>query len=159
MYAPAWSENGQTRLQSKPLLKQFLDCSLDRPAALSGVLNNSCDFGQLRIFGQRHGESVSQALRNIMHVRSTTRAQKMPCSSSRPQDSLKKLSPEAVTATELAGEAITAKLTRAPGNNASIGGSYCAIVLGAQDASTANRAATGRRPNAKKCSRPASECR
>jgi phosphoglucomutase len=38
------------------------------------------------------------------------------------KNSLKKLSPEAVTATELAGEAITAKLTRAPGNNASIGG-------------------------------------
>jgi phosphoglucomutase len=35
---------------------------------------------------------------------------------------LKKLSPDAVTATELAGEPITAKLTRAPGNNASIGG-------------------------------------
>jgi phosphoglucomutase len=38
------------------------------------------------------------------------------------KNSLKKLSPEAVTATELAGEPITAKLTRAPGNNASIGG-------------------------------------
>ncbi|HEY0791001.1 MAG TPA: phosphoglucomutase (alpha-D-glucose-1,6-bisphosphate-dependent) [Chthoniobacterales bacterium] len=36
--------------------------------------------------------------------------------------SLKKLSPEAVTATELAGEPITAKLTRAPGNDAAIGG-------------------------------------
>ncbi len=35
---------------------------------------------------------------------------------------LEKLSPDAVTATELAGEPITAKLTRAPGNNASIGG-------------------------------------
>jgi phosphoglucomutase len=35
---------------------------------------------------------------------------------------LKKLSPEAVTATEFAGEPITAKLTRAPGNDASIGG-------------------------------------
>jgi phosphoglucomutase len=35
---------------------------------------------------------------------------------------LKKLSPEAVTATELAGEPITATLTRAPGNDASIGG-------------------------------------
>ena len=35
---------------------------------------------------------------------------------------LSKLSPEAVTAAELAGEPITAKLTRAPGNNASIGG-------------------------------------
>lgn len=35
---------------------------------------------------------------------------------------LKKLSPEQVTATELAGEAITAKLTAAPGNGAAIGG-------------------------------------
>ena len=35
---------------------------------------------------------------------------------------LKKLSPVAVTATELAGEPILAKLTRAPGNGAEIGG-------------------------------------
>ena len=35
---------------------------------------------------------------------------------------LGKLSPEAVTATELAGEPILAKLTRAPGNDAAIGG-------------------------------------
>jgi phosphoglucomutase len=35
---------------------------------------------------------------------------------------LKKLSPDMVTARELAGEQITAKLTRAPGNNAEIGG-------------------------------------
>ncbi|HEY6080949.1 MAG TPA: phosphoglucomutase (alpha-D-glucose-1,6-bisphosphate-dependent), partial [Polyangiaceae bacterium] len=35
---------------------------------------------------------------------------------------LKKLSPSAVTASELAGEAITDKLTEAPGNGASIGG-------------------------------------
>jgi phosphoglucomutase len=35
---------------------------------------------------------------------------------------LKRLSPEAVTATTLAGEPITAKLTRAPGNGADIGG-------------------------------------
>ena len=34
----------------------------------------------------------------------------------------KKLTPEAVTARTLAGDAITAKLTRAPGNNADIGG-------------------------------------
>jgi phosphoglucomutase len=34
----------------------------------------------------------------------------------------KKRTPEAVTATDLAGEKITAKLTRAPGNNAPIGG-------------------------------------
>ncbi len=36
--------------------------------------------------------------------------------------SLERLSPEAVTASRLAGEPITAKLTRAPGNNAPIGG-------------------------------------
>jgi phosphoglucomutase len=35
---------------------------------------------------------------------------------------LKKLSPQAVTAIELAGDPITAKLTNAPGNNAPIGG-------------------------------------
>lgn len=35
---------------------------------------------------------------------------------------LKGLSPEAVVATELAGEAITAKLTHAPGNGAALGG-------------------------------------
>ena len=35
---------------------------------------------------------------------------------------LKKLSPEAVKAGELAGEPITAKLTRAPGNDGPIGG-------------------------------------
>jgi phosphoglucomutase len=35
---------------------------------------------------------------------------------------LGKLSPEAVTATELAGEPITAKLTKAPGNGGAIGG-------------------------------------
>ncbi|HEY0125996.1 MAG TPA: phosphoglucomutase (alpha-D-glucose-1,6-bisphosphate-dependent) [Blastococcus sp.] len=35
---------------------------------------------------------------------------------------LGKLSPEDVTATELAGEPITAKLTRAPGNDAAVGG-------------------------------------
>ena len=38
------------------------------------------------------------------------------------KDSLKKLSPAAVTATDLAGESITAKLTNAPGNGAAIGG-------------------------------------
>ncbi len=34
----------------------------------------------------------------------------------------KKLTPERVTATMLAGEPITARMTRAPGNDASIGG-------------------------------------
>jgi phosphoglucomutase len=40
----------------------------------------------------------------------------------REKDVLKKLSPEQVTADELAGEPITAKLTEAPGNGAPIGG-------------------------------------
>jgi phosphoglucomutase len=40
----------------------------------------------------------------------------------RQKESLQKLSPEAVKETTLAGETITAKLTRAPGNNAPIGG-------------------------------------
>lgn len=43
---------------------------------------------------------------------------------------LKKLSPAAVTATELAGEKITAKLTNAPGNNAPIGGLKVATANG-----------------------------
>ena len=38
------------------------------------------------------------------------------------KDALKKLSPEAVSATTMAGDAITAKLTNAPGNHAAIGG-------------------------------------
>jgi phosphoglucomutase len=38
------------------------------------------------------------------------------------REALKKLSPDMVTARELAGEEIRAKLTNAPGNNASIGG-------------------------------------
>jgi phosphoglucomutase len=40
----------------------------------------------------------------------------------RQKSALKKLSPEQVTATALAGEPIVAKLTRAPGNNAPLGG-------------------------------------
>jgi len=38
------------------------------------------------------------------------------------KDKLKKLSPENVKATQMAGEKVTAKLTRAPGNDAAIGG-------------------------------------
>ncbi len=43
---------------------------------------------------------------------------------------LQKLSPEAVQAAELAGEPITAKLTRAPGNGAAIGGLKVVTVAG-----------------------------
>jgi phosphoglucomutase len=46
------------------------------------------------------------------------------------KNSLKKLSPESVTATELAGEPITAKLTCAPGNQAPIGGLKVVSVSG-----------------------------
>jgi phosphoglucomutase len=38
------------------------------------------------------------------------------------KNALKKLAPEAVSATSLAGDAITARMTNAPGNNAPIGG-------------------------------------
>src|ERR1700756_267850 len=38
----------------------FLDCSLDRPSALSRVLNHSSEFCQLRIFSQRHGGQIEQ---------------------------------------------------------------------------------------------------
>jgi phosphoglucomutase len=38
------------------------------------------------------------------------------------KQAFKKLTPQAVTASTLAGDAITQKLTRAPGNNADIGG-------------------------------------
>jgi phosphoglucomutase len=43
---------------------------------------------------------------------------------------LQKLSPQAITASAIAGEPITAKLTRAPGNNASIGGLKVAAASG-----------------------------
>ena len=60
----------------------------------------------------------NQDSNNRSFSRSTTDSEPTP----EQKNSLKKLSPEAVTATELAGEAITAKLTRAPGNGAPIGG-------------------------------------
>jgi phosphoglucomutase len=46
------------------------------------------------------------------------------------KDRLLKLAPEAVKAAEMAGEPITAKLTRAPGNNAPIGGLKVATAHG-----------------------------
>jgi phosphoglucomutase len=63
------------------------------------------------------------------HYQELTRKFGSPCytridASATPQQkaALKKLSPEMVTATTMAGEPITAKLTKAPGNNAPIGG-------------------------------------
>jgi phosphoglucomutase len=46
------------------------------------------------------------------------------------KDALKKLSPQAVSATTLAGDPISAKLTNAPGNNAAIGGLKVATEVG-----------------------------
>ena len=63
-----------------------------------------------------HYAEITAAFGNSFYTRidaPATKAQK---------DSLKKLSPDAVTATDLAGESITAKLTNAPGNGAAIGG-------------------------------------
>ena len=63
-----------------------------------------------------HYAEITAAFGNSFYTRidaPATKAQK---------DSLKKLSPGAVTATDLAGESITAKLTDAPGNRAPIGG-------------------------------------
>ena len=63
-----------------------------------------------------HYTGITAAFGNSFYTRidaPATKAQK---------DSLKKLSPDAVTATDLAGESITAKITYAPGNGAPIGG-------------------------------------
>ena len=63
-----------------------------------------------------HYTEITAAFGNSFYTRidaPATKAQK---------DSLKKLSPDAVTATDLAGESITAKITNAPGNGAPIGG-------------------------------------
>ena len=56
-----------------------------------------------------------------IRARRTTRASTPPATPAQ-KATLQKLSPEAVTASTLAGEPITAKLTRAPGNDAPIGG-------------------------------------
>jgi phosphoglucomutase len=63
------------------------------------------------------------------HYRELTAEFGSPCytridaaATSQQKAKLQKLSPEAVKASTLAGEPITAKLTRAPGNNAAIGG-------------------------------------
>ncbi len=64
----------------------------------------------------RHYKELTQAFGQPVYERidaPATPAQKA---------ALEKLSPEQITATKLAGEKITAKLTKAPGNNAPIGG-------------------------------------
>ena len=77
--------------------------------------------GDHRRHRQGSRRSTTQRADGAASARRTTRA-----STRRPRpprrSALKKLAPEAVTATELAGEPIAAKLTRAPGNGAAIGG-------------------------------------
>lgn len=63
-----------------------------------------------------HYQEITEALGTPAYARKDT-----PCTPAQ-KAAFKKLTPAAVTATTLADEGITAKLTRAPGNNAEIGG-------------------------------------
>jgi phosphoglucomutase len=68
----------------------------------------------------RPGHRAAPQLHGCLHRRSDAR---IDAPADREQTArLAKLSPEQVAATELAGEAITAKLTTAPGNGAPLGG-------------------------------------
>ncbi|WP_426561666.1 phosphoglucomutase (alpha-D-glucose-1,6-bisphosphate-dependent) [Angustibacter sp. McL0619] len=69
------------------------------------------------------GRSPSEHYRDLVARHGEPAYARVDAPASRDQKaSLAKLTPEAVTATDLAGEPITAKLTRAPGNDAAIGG-------------------------------------
>jgi len=69
------------------------------------------------------GRSPSQLHAELTAAHGESTYARVDAPATREQKSaLGKLSPEAVTATELAGEPIVAKLTRAPGNDAPIGG-------------------------------------
>jgi phosphoglucomutase len=69
------------------------------------------------------GSSPSQLYRQLTDRHGDPAYARVDAPATREQKAaLGRLSPDAVTATELAGEAITAKLTHAPGNGAAIGG-------------------------------------
>ena len=69
------------------------------------------------------GESPSQHYKKLTDEFGAPSYARVDAPATREQKAvLAQLSPEQVTATELAGEPITAKLTRAPGNDAPIGG-------------------------------------
>jgi len=69
------------------------------------------------------GKTPSQRYAELVEVHGAPVYQRVDAPASPAQKAaLAKLSPEAVTATELAGEPITAKLSHAPGNGAAIGG-------------------------------------
>ncbi len=69
------------------------------------------------------GRTPSEQYRTLTAVHGDPAYARVDAAATREQKAvLGKLSPEQVTATELAGEPITAKLTTAPGNGAAIGG-------------------------------------
>ncbi len=69
------------------------------------------------------GESPGQRYRDLTERHGDPAYARIDAPADREQKAvLAKLSPEQVTATELAGEPITATLTRAPGNDAAVGG-------------------------------------
>jgi phosphoglucomutase len=71
----------------------------------------------------RTGSSPSELYRGLVEQHGDPAYARVDAPASREQKAkLAKLSPDDVEATELAGEAITAKLTEAPGNGAGIGG-------------------------------------
>lgn len=71
----------------------------------------------------RTGKSPSQHYEALQAEFGSPHYSRLDAPASRAEkDALKKLSPDAVRSTELAGEPIVAKLTKAPGNNAAIGG-------------------------------------
>lgn len=71
----------------------------------------------------RTGKDPGEHYRHLESLFGSPLYERMDAPANRSQKAvLSNLSPEMVTATELAGEPITAKLTRAPGNGAAIGG-------------------------------------
>ena len=70
--------------------------------------------------GKDPGEHYRELTRGVRHSPTTRASTRRPPPSRKRK--LQKLSPDAVKESDLAGEPITAKLTRAPGNNAPIGG-------------------------------------
>ena len=81
------------------------------PALLSAeiIARTGRDPGECyRHLTQKYGEPVADRIQAVANAEQKAK--------------LAKLSPEQITSTSLAGEAITAILTKAPGNNASIGG-------------------------------------
>jgi phosphoglucomutase len=71
----------------------------------------------------RTGKDPGELYQELEHQFGSALYARIDAPASPPQkEVLEKLSPDLVTARELAGEPITAKLTHAPGNNAPIGG-------------------------------------